>query len=215
MIPIGLRDKALEWNHDIPSSGHQGIVRTRASMKEKFYWRGMNQDVANYIATCDVCSRNKKHTPYGRRPLIEYHAGDPMERVHIDFLGPLPQTPRGNEHILMMVDQFTKWVECIPLPSQKVEDTAKAAVNNFFSRFGYPFQLFSDQGRNFESALFAELCKALHIHSTRTTPYRPSANGQVERYTRTLMDAVWCLVRKSHNQWDLHLQQIAGAPEHL
>ena len=91
-------------------------------MKEKFYWRGMNQDVANYIDTCDVCSRNKKHTPYGRRPLIEYHAGDPMERVHIDFLGPLPQTPRGNEHILMMVDQFTKWVECIPLPSQKVED---------------------------------------------------------------------------------------------
>ena len=31
-----------------------------------------------------------------------------MERVHIDFLGPLPKTAAGNEHILMMVDQFTK-----------------------------------------------------------------------------------------------------------
>ena len=39
----------------------------------------------------------------------EYQAGAPMERVPMDFLGPLPKTPRGNEHILMMVDQFTKW----------------------------------------------------------------------------------------------------------
>lgn len=37
-----------------------------------------------------------------------------MERVHLDFVGPLPKTDRGNEHILMMVDQFTKWVECVP-----------------------------------------------------------------------------------------------------
>ena len=92
-----------------------------------------------------------------------------MERVHIDFIGPLPKTERGNEHYLMMVDQFTKWVECIPLPSQNAEATARAAVDGFFSRFGFPFQLFSDQGRNFESKLFEALCKALEIHKTRTT----------------------------------------------
>ena len=34
-----------------------------------------------------------------------------MERVHIVFLAPLPKTAAGNEHILMMGDQFTKWVE--------------------------------------------------------------------------------------------------------
>jgi hypothetical protein len=39
----------------------------------------------------------------------------------------------------MMVDQFTKWLECIPLPSQLAEVTAKAAVDCFFSRFGLPF----------------------------------------------------------------------------
>ena len=59
-----------------------------------------------------------------------------MERVHLDFVGPLPKTDKGNEHILMMVDQFIKWVECIPLPSQTAEETAQAAVNEFFSRFG-------------------------------------------------------------------------------
>jgi hypothetical protein len=40
-------------------------------------------------------------------------------------------------------------------------------------------------GRNFESSLFREMCELLHIHKSRTTPYRPSANGQVERCNRT------------------------------
>ena len=55
------------------------------------------------------------------------------------------------------------------------------------------------------------MCEVLEIHRTRTTPYRPSANGQVEHYNRILMDAVRCYVRDSKEQWDLHLPQIAGA----
>jgi hypothetical protein len=74
----------------------------------------------------------------------------PMERVHLDFMGPLVKTKRGNEYVLMMVDKFTKWTECIPLPSQTAEITAQAAINELFARFGYPFQIFTDQGRHFE-----------------------------------------------------------------
>ncbi|XP_071498339.1 uncharacterized protein [Diadema antillarum] len=117
----------------------------------------------------------------------------------------------GNEYILMMVDQFTKWIECVPLPSQTAEVTAQAAVNEFFCRFVYSFQIFTDQGRNFESKLFTNMCKLLRIYKARTTPYRPSANGQVERFNRTLMDAVRCYIDKSQCQWDQYLAQIAGA----
>lgn len=134
-----------------------------------------------------------------------------MERVHLDFVGPIHRTDKGNEHILMMVDQFTKWVECIPLPSQTPEETAQAAVNEFFSRFGYPFQVYLDQGRNFESALFRELCSLLHIHKARTTPYRPSSNGQVGRFNRSLIAAVRCFVGKNQKAWDTYLPQLAGA----
>ncbi|XP_060604022.1 uncharacterized protein LOC132756895 [Ruditapes philippinarum] len=107
-----------------------------------------------------------------------------------------------------MVDQFTKWEECIPLPSQSAEVTARAAVDGYFSRFGMPFEIFSDQSRHFESKWFTEVCKVLEIHKAWTTPYRPSSNG---RYNRILMDAVRCFIGKTQNQWDLYLQQIAGA----
>ena len=195
VIPDSLKQTALLLHHDIPSAGHQGIARTKFKLKEKFFWVNLSKDVESYVLTCSICNKNKKNKVYGKVPLTEFQAGVPMERVHIDFLGPLPKTAKGNEHCLMMVDQFTKWIECVPLPTQKAEETAKAAIDNF-SRFGFPLQIFSDQGRTFDSKLFETLCKALQIHKARTTTYRLSANGQVERFNRTLMDAVRCFFGK-------------------
>ena len=124
------------------------------------------------LVTCAIRTRKEvSRGDYSCMSIKQEH----QWKGYIDFLGPLPKTPRGNEHILMMVDQFTKWVECVPLPSQTAEVTAKAAIDGFFSRFGYPFQIFPDQGRNFESKLFTALCDALEIHKARTTPYRASS----------------------------------------
>ncbi|XP_056003459.1 uncharacterized protein LOC130046578 [Ostrea edulis] len=211
VVPRELREEVLRLCHDVPASGHQGISRTKARLRERFFWYGMMREVEGFVSTCGPCSRNKHPQRHARAEMIKYHAGAPMERVHLDFLGPLPRTDSGNEYVLVMVDQFTKWVECVPLPSQTAEVTASAAVNQFFARFGCPFQVFTDQGRNFESKLFAAVCELLKIHKARTTPYRPSANGQVERYNRTLMDAVRCYIDKAQNSWDIHLAQIAGA----
>lgn len=110
-----------------------------------------------------------------------------------------------------MVDSFTKWVECVALPSQTAEITACSTVNEFFVRFGYPYEIFTDQGRNFESELFREVCKLFHIHKARTTPYRPSGNGQVEWYNRTLIDAIRCYVDGQPRTWDKYLSPLAGA----
>lgn len=211
VVPQSLRDEVLCANHDIPSAGHAGRDRTVARIKDRYFWYNMHQDIKEYVRTCSICNHCKKSARYGHSPMKLYHAGVPMERVHLDFLGPLPKSSRGNVYILMMVDQFTKWVECIPLPSQTAEETARAAVGEFFTRFGYPLAVFTDQGRNFESRLFQGLCKSLMIHKAKTTPYRPSANGQVERYNRTLMDAIRCFIGKAQNRWDEFLPQIAGA----
>jgi ribosomal protein L21E len=211
VVPESLKESILRLNHDIPSSGHQGIGRMKAKLKAKYYWAGMRVDLEQYILTCPTCNQNKKGNRIPKCSLTNFHSGSPMERVHLDFLGPLKKTKSGNEYILMMVDQFTKWVECIPLPSQTAEITAHAAINEFFTRFGYPFEIFTDQGRKFESILFKSICDLLKIHKARSTPYRPSGNGQVERYNRTLMDAVRCYVDKNQNDWDKYLSQIASA----
>jgi hypothetical protein len=118
-----------------------------------------------------------------------------------NFLGPLTETKNKNKYILMIVDQFSKWVECIALPAQTVELTAKAAVDHFLVVLAIPSKSL-DQGANFESSLFKNLCERMGIHNTQTTFFRPSCNGQVERFNRTLMDALRCFVSRTPAVWD-------------
>ena len=47
-----------------------------------------------------------------------------MERVHMDMLGPFPQSEWGNKYILVMVDQFSKWVEIHAIPDISAAQTA-------------------------------------------------------------------------------------------
>ena len=92
----------------------------------------MTQDTKLYVKSCSVCNKNKKPTKTPRAMLEQYHAGFPMERVHMDILGPLPVTKLGNKYLLMVIDQFTKWLECFPIATQTADVVAKTLVDNFF-----------------------------------------------------------------------------------
>ena len=131
--------------------------------------------------------------------------------IHIDILGHLIETPRGNQYLLVVVDQFSKWVECYALSDQTVERVARTLVSEFIGRFGGPLELYSDQGRNLESRMFKEVCDLLNIVKTRTTPYRPSANGQVERMNCTILQILRCFIQGQQENWDLHLATVGMA----
>ena len=105
-----------------------------------------------------------------------YHAGFPMERVHLDILGPINPRSRFRSSYVV-VDQFTKWVELAALPAQNADLTAKAFLKHFFVTFGCPLEVHTDQGKNFTSDLFVAFCKLMEITETRTTPYHPAGNG--------------------------------------
>lgn len=65
MVPGSMQTHALQLNHDLPSAGHQGVARTTERVKEKFAWYRISRDVANYVASCEVCNRNKSLTAVG------------------------------------------------------------------------------------------------------------------------------------------------------
>ena len=62
-------------------------------------------------------------------------------------MGPLPETIRGNKHLLVVMDHFTKWCEVFPTQNQRANTVAGILVNRVFSRFGPPTIIHSDQGR--------------------------------------------------------------------
>ena len=90
----------------------------------------------------------------------------------------------------------------IAMTSQTAEECAKTFVTEFVCRLGAPQQLHSDQGRQFESALFQQVCKLLGTLKTRTTPLHPQSDGQTERCNRTLLDILAKLTRDQPAVWD-------------
>ncbi|KAL9967721.1 hypothetical protein ACROYT_G026010 [Oculina patagonica] len=101
-----------------------------------------------------------------------------MERLAMDILGPLSQTPRGNRFVLVVTDYFSKWTESYAVPNQEAVTVAEKLVSEFVCRFGVPREIHSDQGINFESKVMAEVCKLLDIEKTKTTPLHPRSDGQ-------------------------------------
>ncbi|PIK51181.1 Retrovirus-related Pol polyprotein from transposon [Apostichopus japonicus] len=95
-----------------------------------------------------------------------------------------------------------QWVEAFPLKDQSAETVADTLVTDFVSRFGVPKQIHTDQGRNFESNLFKELCQLLGVDKTRTTPYHPQSDGMVERFNRTLEEMLAKVVDSDQKNWD-------------
>lgn len=100
------------------------------------------------------------------------------------------------------MDYFTKWPECICVPNQTAEVVADVLVEHVFSRFGLPFILHSDQGRNFESDVFNAVMDILGIDKTRTTALHPQSDGMVERFNRTLLDYLAKYTDKSQRNWE-------------
>lgn len=78
-------------------------------------------------------------------------------------------------------------------------------------RFGVPRSIHSDQGRNFESTLFTELCNLLQMHKMRTTAYMPQSNGMVERFNRTLLSMLSLFVDSNQQNWDTLLPHVMMA----
>ena len=103
-----------------------------------------------------------------------------------------------------MGDYFTKWIESYPIPNEQAETCARKITLEWISRQGCPETLHSDQGRNFESNVMAEVCKLLGMEKTRTTPLNPKSDGLIERFNRTMTDMVAALIDPDNNQrdWD-------------
>lgn len=211
ILPFRYQELMSRQFHDVPSAAHMGRRRTFNQVHKRVFWYQMAEDVKLWIKTCEVCQRRKRPGRTPRAPQRIYAVGKINERVCMDICGPIVKTARGNTVILVITDQFSKYTRAFALPHQKAAVVADVFLKNWICIFGAPRQVHTDQGSNFESALFKQLCMAFEAEKTKTTGYHPQGDGQTERYNQTMMHMLNALTAQDRKDWDLQLDYACQA----
>lgn len=189
MPPEPLRPEIIKECHETLPAGHKGIVKTFNRIRERFYWPGMKQEVERFIKNCRTCQLEKIRRIKFKQPmLITETPSERFERISIDTVGPLPNSKRGNIHILTIQDNFSKHCTAVPLKDIKAHTIAHALATQYIAYYGCPKVILSDKGTSFLSKLFAQLGKILRFYHVTTSGYRPQSNGALERSHHVLVE---------------------------
>ncbi|GFU16485.1 uncharacterized protein K02A2.6 [Trichonephila clavipes] len=176
-IPRKFRKDVLEELH----AGHLGIVKMKAIARSFVYWKNIDNDIEEAAKNCVDCARYKADPPKSKVHYWEYPS---MQRIHVDFAGPI------FEHtFFLIVDAHSKWLEVYPM---KVTTTKKTieCLRDSFARFGLPRVLVSDNGSQFTSYEFQRFMHKNGVRHKTSAPFKPSSNGQAERYVATLKQSL-------------------------
>ena len=107
--------------HDSRAAGHLGQYKTLEKLRQSVIWYNMTRDSKLHAKTCAVCNKQKKPIRSAKAKLEQYHAGFLMERIHMYILDQLPVSKKGIKYLLMIVDQFKKWLECFRLQTRELK----------------------------------------------------------------------------------------------
>ncbi|CAB3256531.1 unnamed protein product [Arctia plantaginis] len=207
VVPRSCRWQVLRMNHD--EVGHFGFEKTLNRIRGIFWFPKMRRFNKKYVSACLECAHHK--APGGPKegvlhpiPKLE----KPFHTLHADHLGPFIRSKRGNMYLVVVIDSFTKFINIRPVKDTKTT-TAIKAFKEHFSYFGVPSRLITDRGSCFPSAKFKNFIDQLKVKHILNAVATPRANGQVERFNRTIIDA---LSTKCHggndNIWDDYIGDV-------
>ena len=195
VIPATLQERIVDIAHE----GHLGIVKTKALLREKVWFPCMDKMVETKVKACLPC---QVVTPvYTREPLqMSVLPDNPFDQVSVDFAHVDGQT------LLLVVDDYSRFPFIEPVSS-----TSASAVipklDQLFSTFGAPRVVKSDNGPPFNGEEFAKFACVLGFKHRKVTPLWPRANGEVERFVKTLKKCIKAAKVEGRN-WRKELQAI-------
>ena len=181
VIPQAVVPELLELYHSHELSAHMSRDRLYQMLRKQYFWKGMFQDINQWVAACPKYSTVKTNIPHNAGLLQPIITTYPFEMVAMDIMGPLKTSPEGYKYLLNMIDVFTSWPEAVPLKKLTAEETTKA-FQILITRHSCPTKVLTDRGTSFTSKLFAKICMKYGVVHIFSSAYHHQTIGIVERF---------------------------------
>lgn len=178
-------ENGIDWHRKL---GHPGY----ASMR---FLNGKEENFSLPDEKCKVCVM-------GKQTRVSYKAqgkknNELLGLIHTDVNGPMPvESIGGHRYFVSFIDDYSKKVFLYPIKlKSEVYDKMVHFKNLVENQLGKKIKAVkSDNGTEFVNKQMEELFTKSGIIHQKTIPYTPQQNGVVERYNRTIMERVRCML---------------------
>ena len=189
IIPKSLQAQIIALAHE----GHQGVIKTKQLVREKVWFSGINTMVERICKECIMCqaatpTNTSEPLQMTELPEKKWH------EVSVDHVGPFPD----GKHILVIIDDYSRFPIVEVVKSTSTQETIQQ-LDKYFSIFGIPSIVKTDNGPAFKSHEFAQFAQYLGFKHRKIAPLWPRANGEVENFNKTLGKAIIVAAAENKN----------------
>ena len=193
----------------VHNNGHFGYKKCYYYIKRNYFWHGMKKDVDLFCKSCELCQcriLQRRNVGGGLGRII---ATRKNELIGIDLFSGVPESAVGGyKYVLVMTDYVTKYTMATPLMNKKAITVAMALYDKWCTVFGFPEKIQSDKGKEFVSKLSKAFYKVFEIKKVQTSGWHPQANGQVERFNKTMANMLAKLCANDQVNWPTYLNTV-------
>jgi hypothetical protein len=188
-IPAVDADETIRGVHN-DIVGHAGVLTTlQRVLRTDKQWASRSQmidDIDAFLSGCVTCQKFRKR--HNRDKDQRFHiAGSPFSELSVDVL----QLPRrdcnGNFYVVVVIDSFSRWVQCIPVADKSALSAARALIQTV-GIFGMPITIRSDGGGEFINATLAAFEAIVGVKHHKITPYLHEGNSLAEKANRAVLE---------------------------
>ena len=206
VLPATRQGEYIAKSHGSQVGGHLKVDKTANRLLEYVWWAGLWADCAFFISECPICRRMKakeKASNTYLKPLPQ--CTFPFQTVSLDLKGPYKNQNGGKSFIFVAVDHFTKYAIFKSIPNKQTDTVAKCFYEHFICQFSAPMIVLTDQGQEWVSTLFKELCKLMQIDKIQTAAYRPQTNSTAEVVNKHIGKYLQALILEKGGDWERYL----------
>ena len=191
--------------------GHAGVKFMNHLLEARHWWPTMRRDVIFWIKTCSLCHVNRAHTTKHQDVMHPLDVPEAFARWHLDFIGELPISNKGNRWIITAVDSLTNWPIARSVPYASAQEVANFLYEEIVMRFGCPAEIITDRGSAFTSNLIKSYVHRMGTNHKLTSAFHPRTNSKVERFNGIIKPILRKYVNGAIHRWDDFLETALWA----